>query len=80
MIAATITITLALFWIACSVLTYGMYLAHLQKAYPTIAEKNYRQDCGTAFFTAVWGPFGLWVIFLSTGFAQHGFQYSRRRK
>lgn len=65
-------------WIVCGVLGYGITLAYAQRQYPTIAEEWYRKDCAFSTFVASSGPIGLVIIFLFSGFAEHGLMYRRK--
>lgn len=68
--------TLEMFgWILCGIPTYGISLGYFQREFPTIAEKGYRGNCGFALLIAIFGPIGLIVSFLSSGFAKHGLMW-----
>ncbi len=55
---------LAVGWIVCGVLGYGLDFGYFQKRFPTIADKHYKTDLWSAVFLGVTGPFGLIVIVL----------------
>lgn len=67
-------------WIVCGVVAYGGTLAYWWRAFP--GEHNnlkWRTDQGYALFIAGFGPLGLWISGLMSGFFYYGFLYRRPR-
>jgi hypothetical protein len=63
---------LALFWIACGVLAYGIAFADFHYGcLPSSRRKHQRFACAFALL----GPFAVVVSFLLSGFAQHGLRF-----
>lgn len=62
-------------YIISAILTYGIIFGHFQGKFPTLAEKDKRTDMGFACWVALWGPIGLIIGFLLSGFAQHGLKF-----
>ena len=61
-------------WLICSVLTYGITLAHLDGESPGL---DYVGDKGFAAVFSLLGPIGLLMSFLMSGFAHYGLKYKR---
>lgn len=56
-------------------LTYAMAFAEAQALFPSIAVQNYRSDMGWSIYFALFSPVSTLIIFLSSGFAQHGLKW-----
>lgn len=66
-----ITIILSL-WILCGVLAYGISFAYWQRKCPA---SEWREDSAFSFLYACFGPIGLSVAFVASGYAQYGLLY-----
>lgn len=59
-------------WLACAILSAGWWFAYDQKGFP-FSEMDRRTDAGFALLMGlVGGPVAVFVAFLMTGFAAHG--------
>lgn len=69
-----------LFYVICGVLTYGLTIAHFQKAYPSIAKETYHDDVHFARLISLLGPGSLLGFMLFKGFKsfEHGLQFTRK--
>ena len=71
-------IWLVIGYLVCAFICYGMLFSYAQKRFPSIAKEWHRRDlcnsllCGLMFGS--FGPIGVAIVFLITGFAQHGFK------
>lgn len=64
------------FHLLCGVLSYGIFLGYFQREFPTIAEETLREDIGTGILLALpFGPIGLIIGFLMSGFCKHGLKF-----
>ena len=54
------------------ILTVGLSFAYFQRHWPDLAEKDWREDFGSACFMALFAPISCPLLFLLTGFAKHG--------
>ena len=68
-----------LVWVACSVLAYGLMLAHFQKGWPSIARSGYYGDTAFARWMALAGPIGLFVALMMGG-TRYGTMYRNPHK
>jgi hypothetical protein len=59
-------------WIVAGVLTYGIFLADFRSSHTL----SCRKDQGYAVGLGLTGPVGLLNAFITTGFAEHGMQFS----
>jgi hypothetical protein len=57
-------------------LTVGAEMADLQFRFPNIARQEYRANLGFSVFLGLMPP-GWVVVFLHTGFYEHGFRFTR---
>lgn len=71
---------IAAVWLGCAVIAYGMALADSQKRFPAIAKMMWSEDCHTALFFALFGPFSLIGLFFATDYAKHGLMYRNPHK
>ena len=71
---------LAVFWIGCGYLSYGLAYAHFQRTYPYIAEEYRDRDHWKCAVMATTGPFNLCVIFLLRYWEQGFLTRSMQRK
>ena len=62
-------------WIICGVLAYAINFAFCQGNWPSIAEELYRQDMGLSVLAGLFGPIGLAITFLMSGFAEYGLKW-----
>lgn len=61
-------------WLICGFITYGTTFAYFQSKYPLVAEEQYREDIGDSIFFSLFGPFGLIVSSLLSGFWEYGWK------
>lgn len=66
-------IILALIWVVCGVLAYGLTFGDYQREWPELSVKNYQSDRQFAFFIAITGPIGLVVSLINN--RGHGFKW-----
>lgn len=70
---------IAAFWVLCAVLTQGIMVAEFQARFPNLAVEDFRRDLGRGLaFGLMGGPISLLVAFLTSGFAERGFQWRRK--
>lgn len=70
-----ILLAIVILWLISALLVAGWNFAYVQSTWPCIAEKNYRSDfCYAMVCGAVFGPLGIPVALLMTGFAKHGWR------
>lgn len=66
--------------VVAAIFNYGIFLAYFQRAWPSIADEGYRDDCGMAACTSLL-VFCTWpAVFVSvalSGFCKHGLMYRR---
>ena len=71
-------IWLVIGYFVCVFICYGMLFSYTQKRFPAIAKECHRDDlCNSLLFGLIFGlfgPIGVAIVFLVTGFAQHGFK------
>ncbi len=70
----------ALFHLACGVLTYGILFAYVQRQYQSIAIDHVREDAAMSGLVALFGPVGLFIALINSGFAKHGLLYRPSRR
>lgn len=75
-------IWLVVLWIACAPVTFGMFVAEFTAQdmrftlyRPSEVRRKYRENLGTATFFTLFGPISLLIVFLDSGFAQHGLRF-----
>ena len=62
-------------WVACGAATAGITYAYFDSEFPTLrGTTKHRELLGLATYFALFGPIGLLVAFLSSGFARHGWR------
>lgn len=66
---------IALVYIACGVMAYGITFADMQGRYQSIKVESYRTDMSFAVFVGLWGPLGLVVSLFLSGFAEYGVKF-----
>ncbi len=59
-----------IFHVICGFVAVGISVAYFRKEYPLLDE--YRKDLGHAIIFGIFGPVGLFVSFVLSGFARHG--------
>ncbi|KKN17815.1 hypothetical protein LCGC14_0961970 [marine sediment metagenome] len=59
-------------WVLCGFLAYGLTLAHFQRIYPELADRDREVDRHRAFFMAFTGPIGLITALI---LSRHGFMW-----
>lgn len=73
------TVLLVLMWLVCAVLAQGVGVAYFQAKYPTLAQEDFRTDLGVCLGMGLFGgPLALVIIYLMSGFAEHGLQWGRK--
>jgi hypothetical protein len=65
---------LAIVWIVCGVIEYGVSFAYFQRRWPRIAERDYWDDLMQSVCWALFGPFSLLATFWS-GTWGYGFKW-----
>jgi ABC-type transporter Mla maintaining outer membrane lipid asymmetry permease subunit MlaE len=68
-------IALAVGWVVCGVMAYGITFGHFQNRWPELAEKERDIDIARAKSIAVTGPIGLVVSFFASGCCHWGFKW-----
>ncbi len=68
-------ISFIVFYIVCSILTYGIDLAHFQGEFPTFSEVTIREHKHGALGMSFMGPFGLIAVIIETDFCKHGLMF-----
>lgn len=70
-------ILIILGYLTCSVVSFGIVFGHFQNNpnWKSIAEEGYRSDMGLALYVALFGPIGLIVSILLTGFCPYGLKF-----
>lgn len=63
----TILIIVALAWAVCGIIAFGLELAHFQRRYPILAEREYATDRRFAFGAAAFGPIAIITHFTNGG-------------
>ncbi len=61
-------------WAVCGVFAYGLAFAGLQRAFPTLAERDYKKDKQQALYISCTGPIGI-VVELSLDRAKYGLKF-----
>lgn len=61
-----------IFWLVCSVLSYGIFLKDARSSRIV----SCRKDMGFSFTRSILGPISLFVAIGDTGFAEHGLQFT----
>lgn len=75
---SVVVVLVALAWIACGTLTFGIVMAYSWHKWPVLrSESQWMEDKGVALFFALTGPLGLGVTFLMSGLAHYGLLYRR---
>lgn len=59
-------------WAICGAYAYGTTLAYFQREYPTLADKDRREDRALAIAFFFGGPCSAIVAFFESGFNKHG--------
>jgi hypothetical protein len=62
-------------WIICGVLACRIAFASMQGKFPNVARENYYEDMGDAVLIGLFGPIGLVVAVLKSGFVKHGMNF-----
>jgi hypothetical protein len=57
----------AVAWLLCGVLVGGWWFAHLQRKFPSIRARDFKQDQADALVCYLFGPLALIVFTASTG-------------
>ena len=66
-----------IFWILCSILSYSVGLAYLQREYEIIAKEDFHWQRNVCLVLSLSGPAFLIVLFFDTKF-KHGFMFKWR--
>lgn len=65
-------------YLVCAFICYGMFFANLQGEYPSGSEFEYKEHMAQSVFfgamTGFFGPLGILMAILMTGFAHYGFK------
>lgn len=65
-------------WIASSLVATGWFFAYIQGSFPGLAQEHWRDDMGhsalNGMLCGLFGPIGILLCWLLTGFAQHGWR------
>lgn len=69
-------IILAVTWISCSILSYGLVFAYFQREWPTLAKKDYTDDKLKCLMLSLFGPFSLIASLIMTRFGRHGIKWN----
>lgn len=70
---------IAVVWVVCGVLAYGVSFAYEQKEYEDFAKKMERHDRGTAMIDSLFGTIALYGLLIEHG-AKHGLMYRSRHR
>lgn len=65
---------LAIVWVLCGVLAYGLNLAYFQRRFELLAEERHSIDVINSVLTGIMGPIGLLSTLLVCGF-KYGFMW-----
>ena len=57
-----------LFWIICSMLSYGFSFGYFQRKYPVLTDDDYWEDMLFSFPYGILGPTALFVIIFLKGY------------
>jgi len=70
---------LFIIWVICSVINYSMLFAYTCGEFPTVAEDLYDENRSSSILFGIilgtFGPVGIFVTYLVTTFAKHGFKF-----
>jgi len=68
---------LAVVWIVCGVLTYGVTFAYFWRKFPLLQDEpsELRRDRNFAILTACTGPIGLLTAIFCSDFARYGLKF-----
>ena len=64
-----------IFHLICGVLSYGLTFGYFQKAFPSLAERDYREDKNRAIISAFLGIAGLLAILIASCTDWQGFKW-----
>lgn len=70
-----IWIVLALIYVPCSVLTYGITFGYFHREFSLVADKMLTTNKRMAALFAFFGPIGFLLSFFMSGFVQHGLKW-----
>ena len=65
---------LAIAWVVCGVLAYGLDFAYFQRKYSPIADECYKKDRRNAVIVGFGGPIAL-LMTLACGGIEYGFKF-----
>lgn len=64
------------FWVVCSVLSYGFMFGMFQREFPTLAEEDYRRDMiFSAITSIIGGPVMLCGMWYKGWIPEHGLKF-----
>ena len=64
-------------YLVCSVLSYGISFAYLQREYPIQAGMTRTSDMWFSIAVSLFGPLSLIINYTTTGLAKHGLMFKR---
>ena len=65
------SIILMVTYIPCSLLSYGLFFAYIQREWPTLAKEDYADDRFKSIIISLFGPISLIIISMITR-GRHG--------
>lgn len=68
----TIFSLVAMFYVVCGVLAYGLCLAYFQRNWPSLAKEEFKKDVGTALWFAAFGFFGMLTVLIQCERCRYG--------
>ena len=71
-------ICLVVGYLVCAFICYGLFFANLQGEFPSASGFEYKEQMASSAIIGIlagfFGPIGILMVILMTGFAQHGFK------
>jgi uncharacterized membrane protein YidH (DUF202 family) len=71
---------IAIFWVACSVLCYGVSMAYWQRKFAIIAKSSYTSDLRFSTLISIGGPISLLLVFFMSDWGTYGLLYRNPHK
>jgi len=76
---------IAVIWVVCGILNYGIMFAYFERRFPTVADRCYKRTKSACWATSLGGPVGLagGLLFLLSNKIQgeqtfYGFQWKHK--
>lgn len=66
---------IAMVYVTCGVLAYGMFMADFQWPYPLIAQETYNSTVKVSVALSLFGPVSLVMAIILTNLAEHGLMF-----